>query len=165
MCLQPLEGVGMGEEDAKPTVALSLAGTSGLPVLIIAGEKKGGGSGGGSGGGAAMNTEEREKELELMALPRSDEQKSEDAQVTVRVKKIRPVPPMWRSTVVHCLCTHRGRSRAVVLPPFVRSTHLGAARRHQLRPLSSAPVMHTLLIHSGDLKEVHPLRRPCSPPH
>lgn len=74
MRLQPLEGIGMEEEDAKPTVALSLAGTSGLPVLIIAGEKKGGGGG-----------EETEKELELMALPRSDEQKSEDAQVKVRV--------------------------------------------------------------------------------
>lgn len=85
MRLQPLEGIGMEEEDAKPTVALSLAGTSGLPVLIIAGEKKGGGGAGG-GGSAALNGEERDKELELMALPRSDEQKREDAQVTVRLE-------------------------------------------------------------------------------
>ena len=79
MRLQPLEGIGMEEEDAKPTVALSLAGKSGLPVLIIAGEKRAGGRGGRS----AVSGEEVDKELELMALPRSEEQRSEDAQVTV----------------------------------------------------------------------------------
>lgn len=78
MRLEPLEGIGMEEEDAKPTVALSLAGKSGLPVLIIAGGK------GSGGNNAAASGEERDKELELMALPRSDEQQREDALVTVR---------------------------------------------------------------------------------
>lgn len=96
MRLQPLEGIGMEEEDAKPTVALSLAGTSGLPVLIIAGEKKSGG-----GGSAALNGEEMAKELELMALPRSDEQKREDAQVTVRLSWIRQDQPVQPAS---CVC-------------------------------------------------------------
>lgn len=77
MRLQPLEGLGVDEEDVRPTVALSLAGPSGLPVLMIAGGR-------GSGGAAGNGGEEREKELELMALPRSDIQQHEDAQVTVR---------------------------------------------------------------------------------
>lgn len=81
MRLQPLEGIGTEEEDAKPTVALSLAGTSGLPVLIIAGGK-------GRGGDAAASGEERDKELELMALPRNQEQQREDAQVKVGHTKI-----------------------------------------------------------------------------
>lgn len=75
MRLEPLEGISTEEKDAKPTVALSLVGQSGLPVLIIAGGK-------GSGGNAAVSGEEN-KELELMALPRSNEQQREDAQVTV----------------------------------------------------------------------------------
>lgn len=86
MRLQPLEGVGMEEEDAKPTVALSLAGKSGLPVLIIAGEKKGG-RGGGGGSTVTVAGEEMDKELELMALPRSEEQRREDAQVTVGLEE------------------------------------------------------------------------------
>lgn len=81
MRLEPLEGIGMEEEDAKPTVALSLAGKSGLPVLIIAG-----GKGSGGNNNAAASGEERDKELELMALPRSAEQQQEDALVTVRAK-------------------------------------------------------------------------------
>lgn len=81
MRLQPLEGIGMEEEDAKPTVALSLAGASGLPVLIIAGGK-------GSGGDAAVSGEERDKELELMALPRTEEQQREDSHVKVSNRKI-----------------------------------------------------------------------------
>lgn len=76
MRLQPLEGLGVDEEDLRPTVALSLAGRSGLPVLMIAGGR-------GSGGAASNGGEERDKELELMALPRSDAQQAEDAQVTV----------------------------------------------------------------------------------
>lgn len=67
----------MDEEDSRPTVALSLAGRVGLPVLMIAGGK-------GSGAAAIGGGEEREKELELMALPRSETQQLEDARVTVR---------------------------------------------------------------------------------
>lgn len=73
MKLQPLEGLGMEEEDARPTVALSLVGRAGLPVLMIAG---------GKGSGVESRGEELEKELELMALPRSDAQERDDAQVS-----------------------------------------------------------------------------------
>ncbi|CAM9373527.1 unnamed protein product, partial [Ectocarpus fasciculatus] len=86
MRLQPLEGIGMEEEDARPTVALSLAGASGLPVLIIAGGK-------GSGGDAAASGEERDKELELMALPRTEEQRREDSHVKRTDTLGRPMLP------------------------------------------------------------------------
>lgn len=76
MRLQPLEGLGVDEEDARPTVSLSLAGTKGLPVLMIAGGR-------GTRGAASTGCDGRDKELELMALPRSGAQERDDALVTV----------------------------------------------------------------------------------
>lgn len=75
MKLQPLEGLGVEDEDSRPTVALSLAGRAGLPVLMIADGK--------GRGAAKAGAEVPEKQLELMALPRSDAQERDDAQVNV----------------------------------------------------------------------------------
>lgn len=73
MKLQLLEGLGVEDEVSRPTVALSLAGRAGLPVLMIAG-----GKGRGTARGGA---EVPEMELELMALPRSDARERDDVQV------------------------------------------------------------------------------------
>lgn len=75
MKLQPLEGLGVGDEDTRPAVALSLTGRGGLPVLMIAGGH------GGRGATRGGTDREAQKELELMALPRSGAQERDDAQV------------------------------------------------------------------------------------
>lgn len=78
MKLQPLEGLGVGDEDSRPTVAISLAGRAGLPVLMIAGGH------GGRGAARGETDGEIQKELELMALPRSAAQEQDDPQVCFR---------------------------------------------------------------------------------
>lgn len=74
MKLQPLEGLGLEEEDVRATVALSLCGRSGLPALMIA-------YGRGNPSVASNGGEDVERQLALMALPRSEAQHLEDAQV------------------------------------------------------------------------------------
>lgn len=75
--LEPLEGLGFDEDDARPTVALSLAGKAGLPVLMVTRVKV--------RGDALANDgeEESQRKLELMVLPRSDAQQFEDSRVPV----------------------------------------------------------------------------------
>lgn len=77
MHLEPMEGLGFDEDDARPTVALSLAGKAGLPVLMITRMR--------GRGDAVVNDgdEESQRKLELMVLPRSDAQQFEDSRVTV----------------------------------------------------------------------------------